>query len=94
MQNSEYTRKITLRRNRMPSAYRGIYDRAVSGQSLRAAVNAQCLECVGWMKNEIRECTDAACPLFAVRPYQDSLQTARNGQDMTAESNKTVKGVL
>lgn len=85
---------VTLRRNRMPSAYRGIYDRAVSGQSLRAAVNAQCLECVYWKKDEIRNCPDAACPLFAVRPYQHSPQTARNGQDIAAESPKTAKGVL
>jgi hypothetical protein len=88
------TDAVILRRNRIPSAYRGIYDRAVSGQSLRAAVNAQCLECVYWKKDEIRNCPDAACPLYAVRPYQNFPKTACNSQDMTVESNKTVKGCL
>ncbi|MGH2271267.1 hypothetical protein ACQ9LF_05655 [Anaerohalosphaeraceae bacterium U12dextr] len=84
---------IVSRRNQIPPAYRGIYDRATSGQSLRASVNAHCLECVGWKKQEIRHCTAVACPLYAVRPYR-ILQTAHKGQDLAAGTRKSGKGVL
>lgn len=69
--------RIAERRAQIPKLYRGIYDRAVKGKSLRAAINAFCLECVCWQREEIRQCTDLACPLFAVRPYQSS-QNGRN----------------
>jgi len=66
------TRKeqIAKRRKQISRLYKPVYDRAVKGRSLRAAINAQCLECVGWQRNEVRDCTDLACPLYAVRPYQ------------------------
>lgn len=90
--SSQFSEAVRLRRNRIPSAYRGIYDRAISGQSLRAAVNAQCLECVCWKKNEIKHCTDIACPLYAVRPYRRILQTLHKGRHIAAESLKSAKG--
>ena len=87
------TRKeqIAERRAQIPSKYRAIYDRAVTAKSLRAAVNAQCLECVCWQRKEITLCTDLACPLYAVRPYQSS----RSGRDEGfngAESKNSGKG--
>ena len=71
--------KIRKRRESMPRAYRTNYDRAVEGKSLRAAINAQCLDCVCGQVEEIRHCTDSACPLFAVRPYQNGVQSGREG---------------
>ena len=68
--------QIAERRAQIPSKYRAIYDRAVKGKGLRAAVDAQCLECVYYKSDEIRNCTDLACPLWAVRPYR----TSRNSQ--------------
>ena len=62
--------KIAERREQMPRSYRAYYDKAVSGKSLRASINSFCLECVCWQIEEIRKCTDLACPLYAVRPYQ------------------------
>ena len=64
--------QIAEHRTQIPRKYRGLYDRAVRGRSLRACINAQCLECVGWVSKEITLCTDRACPLWAVRPYRDS----------------------
>ena len=63
--------KIAKRRAEMPETCRGVYDKAVAGKSLRAAVNAFCLECVGWKRQEITQCTSPACPLYAARPYRN-----------------------
>ena len=42
--------------------------RAYAGKSLRAAVNAFCIECVGFDAAEVKRCTAPACPLYAQRP--------------------------
>ncbi|MGA2091851.1 MAG: hypothetical protein ABSH16_00390 [Sedimentisphaerales bacterium] len=74
--------KITERLGNIPRAYRATYERAVDGKSLRASINSFCLECVGWQKEEIRNCSDLACPLYAVRPYSKTPQSARNERFM------------
>jgi len=86
---SQRQAQIEQRRCEIPKSYRGIYDRAVRGRSLRAAINAFCLECVCWQRKEITLCTDLACPLFAVRPYQESSQNPRQGQSTSVESKKS-----
>ena len=68
--------QIAARREQMPRSCRRNYDKALGGRSLRAAVNAFCLECVCWNRREVRLCTDLACPLYVVRPYQ---QGGRDG---------------
>jgi hypothetical protein len=42
--------------------------RAYAGRSLRAAVNAFCIECNGFDAAAVRECTAPACPLWSYRP--------------------------
>lgn len=84
----ERKEKVTHRRSQIPKAYRVTYDKAVNCQSLRAAINAQCLECVCWQIKEIRNCTDLACPLYAFRPYQ-STQGGRNDGFSDVESKKS-----
>lgn len=54
----------------MPTTCRGAYKKAVNHKSMRAAVNSQCLECVGYIRKEISVCTDLACPLYSYRPFQ------------------------
>lgn len=56
----------------MPSSCRRGYRLAVAGRSLRAAVKAVCLECVGWQRPEVTACSAVACPLWAMRPFQAS----------------------
>jgi hypothetical protein len=90
--NGDRQRQIEERRMAMPRKYRATYDKAVSGKSLRAAVNSQCLECVYWVSKEITLCSDQACPLYTVRPYQGSSGNARQGDLISAESKKEVKG--
>lgn len=69
----------------MPRSYRATYKQAITGKSLRAAVNAQCLECCGWQREEVKLCTDYGCPLHTVRPYRFS-QNARDGRFNSVES--------
>ncbi|MCK5611861.1 hypothetical protein KAR91_58870 [Candidatus Pacearchaeota archaeon] len=93
MMDEKRKKKIAERLEQMPRSYRANYNRAVKGKSLRAAINAQCLECVQWQRMEVRLCTDLACPLYTVRPYQSS-QNGRDGQDTEPEStNSENKGI-
>lgn len=61
--------QIQERLAQMPPRYQKLYLKALAGNR-PAAVRAQCLECVGWVKEEVRLCTDAGCPLYTIRPYQ------------------------
>ena len=72
--------QIAERLRHMAPKYRPMYHRAVRGKSLRACVNSQCLECMGWQSREVAGCTDLSCPLYAVRPYQDGAGTGQDGQ--------------
>lgn len=48
--------------------YLNTFRRAFGGKSLRAAVNAFCVECMGYEASSICDCTAPACPLFPYRP--------------------------
>ena len=54
----------------IPERYKPQYLRALRGKSMRAAINAQCAECMGWegCPEAIEKCTSPACPLYAYRP--------------------------
>ena len=54
----------------IPVKCRNVYLKAVEGKSKSAAIKAFCLECVCWLREEITECTDLACPLWANRPFR------------------------
>ncbi len=86
--NINQREKVAERRAQMPRSYRTTYDKAVSGRSLRAAINSFCLECVCWRIEEIRNCTDLACPLYAVRPYQ-LPQNGRESRSVLPESTNS-----
>ena len=63
---------VVDRASQIPKAYVSGYLRAVTGKaSLRGAIKAQCLECMGWSRGDVRECTAPACPLWLYRPYQE-----------------------
>lgn len=61
---------VARRLRAMPESHRGTYRRAVSGTSLRAAVDASCAECCGYDRDAVRSCPAVACPLWSVRPWQ------------------------
>ncbi len=53
----------------MPPSHRNSYRQAVSGEaSPREAIKAHCLECMGWNRAEVAQCTGRACPLWFYRP--------------------------
>lgn len=51
-------------------AYLKTYDKAMKKQSMRAAVNAKCLDCCCWESREVKKCPATDCPLYQYRPYQ------------------------
>jgi hypothetical protein len=52
--------------------FRPVLAKAYSGQaSPRTAIKAFCLECVGYDRKAITDCTAPACPLWLYRPYQN-----------------------
>ncbi|MHC4747707.1 MAG: hypothetical protein ACYS18_10385 [Planctomycetota bacterium] len=83
--------RIAERRAAMPRQFRKVYDIAMSGRSLRAAVNSQCIECVGYVFKEVKLCCSPQCPLFLYRPTrgvsygvsgvgQSGAESTRSGQ--------------
>lgn len=50
---------------------RGILAKAYRGTaSPRSAIKAMCLQCVGYVRRDVTECSAEACPLWGYRPYQ------------------------
>lgn len=84
--------QIEKRRADMPKVYRGVYDRAMRGQSKSAAIHAFCLECMSWQREQVRLCTSYACPLFPYRPYS-SPEHAADGADLPPELANETQGI-
>ncbi len=61
------------------------FRKAYAHKSLRSAITAKCLECVGFEPAEIRRCTGSGCPLYEVRPYQEA-RPHRNAENTNAPS--------
>ncbi len=50
-------------------------ERAFSGQaSKRDAIRANCLDCTGYDRAEIRDCRVYRCPLWTYRQYQEAAE--------------------
>lgn len=62
----------------VPKKYQALYSRT---QAKKAgplqAIRMQCLECIGYVKDEIPLCTDTGCPLYQYRPYQMKVARVR-----------------
>ncbi|MCK9598489.1 MAG: hypothetical protein M0R06_05570 [Sphaerochaeta sp.] len=54
----------------LPTAYERVYRTAMKGKSRLAAVKAFCLECCGWEREQVHDCTDTGCPLWPYRPFR------------------------
>jgi hypothetical protein len=52
----------------VPLYYQGIATAAK--RSRAAAVKLFCLECVGYTRRDVTDCTAYHCPLYRFRPYQ------------------------
>ena len=89
---SRQQEQIAKHRAEMPRQYRNVYDVAMAGRSLRAAVNSQCIECMGYVFNEVKQCCSPQCPLFPYRPLLGTSYGISGVGQISAESTKTVKG--
>ena len=67
-------------------AYRKTYDRAMSGKSLRAAINAKCNDCMCWEGVGVRKCDIVECPLHPYRPGSKKRQTDPVSSNPTPQS--------
>jgi len=52
--------------------YAGHAKRAFMGKSLRAAINAKCIDCCNFDTIQIKYCPCAECSLWQYRPYKAS----------------------
>ncbi len=83
----------------MPKSCRAVYQKAMTGSSRKAAMQAFCQECMGWVVTEVYVCTDAGCPLYPYRPASRASQSNResyvDGVESTnaAPSDSHRKGV-
>jgi hypothetical protein len=66
----------------VPLLYRGVAEDA--RRSRAAAVKLFCLECVGYVRKDVTECSAHCCPLHPHRPYQNGEE-----DDVTPENSGT-----
>ena len=70
-QNAPREKACAKRLESASPMYRPVLEKAYSGEaSPRTAIKAFCLECVGYDRSAITNCTAPACPLWLYRPYQ------------------------
>ena len=89
--NNEQQR-IAKHKQQIPKLYRGIYDKAVSGKSRKAAMHAFCLECCGWQIKEVHACSDTGCSLYSYRPKPRASQGAPQSVRDEPESKNSSTG--
>jgi hypothetical protein len=56
------------RLKQIPSSLRATYEKSIKSKA--AALKSFCVECAGYDRKVVRECTDTGCPLWHHRPYQ------------------------
>jgi hypothetical protein len=91
--NEENRRRIAEHRAQIPKLYRGIYDKAITGKSRKAAMHAFCLECCGWQIKEVYLCTSPQCPLFLYRPKSRASQGTPESVSEEQKPKKSVQRV-
>jgi len=75
-------RQIRARIAEMPLSSRSAYLRAAAKQAPpRLAIKAHCMECCGWERRAVAECTGYACPLWEYRPFQSSADSEGDEDD-------------
>ena len=87
------SRRIQEKAAGMPETMRKGYLQAAQGTgSPRTAIKAFCLECVGYVRAEVAQCTAAACPLFMYRPFQCAGASGTSGDDGPKAINPAKRG--
>jgi len=81
----ERERQIAERLRQMPKSQRANYLKAQEGNSRCAGIRAECLDCMGYKIEEVRQCTVLGCPLYPYRPYQQTPQNSHEGHSDDVE---------
>jgi hypothetical protein len=66
-----------------PQSLHGLIDRMAAGSRV-AAEKLHCLQCAGFDRSVVRECTGYSCPLFLYRPYQKVEDDAEDNVEETS----------
>lgn len=74
---SDRNAKIAKCREQITPKYQCIYDKAMTGRSMKSAIHINCLLCVGCKRKEITDCQMVECSLFPYRPYQNPQYRVR-----------------
>ena len=86
--------RISEHRASIPRQFRRVYDVAMGGRSLRAAINSQCIECMGYALSEVKQCCSPQCALFPYRPVRGiSYGVSGIGQSDSELKNSTQKDI-
>ena len=80
--------------NEAPTSCKGIMERAYSGNSRTAAIKAFCLRCVGYIREDVRNCTALKCPLHQYRPYQDGEEAETAGEIAVESSQDSTEATV
>jgi len=62
------------RMNDVPRHLRALFTAAWAGRSRKLAIKAQCVECMGFQRSQVKGCTSFACPLYPYRPSQTEAE--------------------
>lgn len=67
-------------REQLSPKYQGIFDKAKTGRSMKSAIQAGCLICLGCATKAIKNCPESkTCPYWPYRPYQEIPYKAKRG---------------
>ncbi len=69
----------------VPRALFGVFQRAESGGSRKAGMDAYCWQCVGFEQEEVRRCSAPECPLWAWRPVKPKHKPTEQEQQKIQE---------
>lgn len=78
--DEETIRQARIRLEQMNLSLRLTYSRIILGKaSSKVRIKAFCIECMGYEKFEVADCTDKGCALYGVRPIYKRKQS-KNAQ--------------
>ena len=77
--------------SRMPKTTHRLFLEVWHGnKSPSRAINAFCLECTDYIRQEVAECEAINCPLHRYRPYK-AVDNNNNNADNTGETDEEIK---
>lgn len=80
-------------RNELTPKYRGIYDKAKTGRSMKSAIHIGCLICTACKTKLIKDCEIESCAFHQYRPYQDKPRKLHKPTN-TSNLHRSPKGQI